>query len=333
MRKHEIRRPFLRAAWLTAAALVFILILTAVPASAQSDPGFALVTGKWTRGAADSVAWVDLATWKLVTRMDGQPSTTAADPDPSPWIPVAGDWNGSGVDTVQMFNVQDWRLVPLEKGPVVGTASDPDPSPWRPVAGNWEGRGVDTVLVFDLRDGSTHRLEEGPIKVDRYDPDPNPWRPLAGDWDGKGRDTIATYRDDEKAPDTAGLWATVAGDWQGRGIDSVAFVHRPTGTLVVPEETAATAALPGSRTAAHGAAGGPASSLDKSLPLKSGCYQTSTNYSSVTKVFHYGAGGCTVIVLESWFQWTCCPNDSNGGTYSCSHVLKVKSHTSGYSNC
>lgn len=328
MKKSKIRPTLSRIVWLTGAVLGAILILAAAPAAAQIDSGYYPVAGKWTRSAADSVAWVDLVNWKLVTRVDGQLSA-GADPQPTPWIPVAGDWNGSGVDTVQMFNIRDWRLIPLEKGPVTDVA-DPDPSPWVPVAGKWDGR-VDTVLVFDLRDGSTHRLEEGPIKVDRYDPDPNPWRPLAGNWDGKGIDTIATYRDDEKAPDTAGLWATVAGDWQGRGIDSVAFIYRPTGTLVLPEATAATASLPSSRTAAGGAVGG--LSLDKSLPLKSGCYQTSTNYSSVTKVFHYGGGGCTVIVLESWFQWTCCPNDSNGGAYSCSHVLKVKTHTSGYSNC
>jgi hypothetical protein len=189
---------------------------------------------------------------------------------------------------------------------------------------------VDTVLVFDLRDGSTHRLEEGPIKVDRYDPDPNPWRPLAGNWDGKGIDTIATYRDDAKSPDTKGLWATVAGDWQGRGIDSVAFIYRPTGALVLPGRTAA-ASLPGSTTAGHGTEEGPASPLDKSLPLKSGCYQTSTNYSSVTKVLHSAGGGCTGLVLESWFLWTCCPNDS--GAYSCTHVLKVRTSSYGYSNC
>jgi hypothetical protein len=331
MKESKIRLSLNRAAWIAGAVLVSALTLAGAPAAAQIDSGYFPVTGKWTRGAADSIAWVDLATWKLVTRFEEPTSVASSNPEPNPWIPVAGNWDGSGVDTVQMFNVKDWRLIPLEKGPVTEVA-DPSPNPWIPVAGNWDARGVDTVLVFDLRDGSTHRLEEGPLKVDRYIPTANPLRPLAGDWDGKGRDTIATYQDDEKAADTAGLWTVVAGDWQGRGIDTVAFVHRPTGTLVVPEETTATAAPSRSRTAARDA-GGPASSLDKSLPLKSGCYQKSTNYSSVTKVFHYGVGGCMVLVLESWFQWTCCPIDVNGTTYSCSHVLKVKTHTYGYSNC
>jgi hypothetical protein len=216
-----------------------------------------------------------------------------------------------------MFNVQTWQLIPLAKGPVADRVADPDPSPWRPVAGDWDGRGVSTVAVSDLRDGSIHRLEEGPIKVDRYVPAANPWRPLAGDWDGKGRDTVATYRDDEKAPDTAGLWTAVAGDWQGRGIDTVAFVDRVTGTLAVPEAATATAAP----------------FLGKSLQLADGCYQKGTNDSSVTKVFHYSGGGCMVLVLESWLEWTCCPIDVSGAAYSCSKVLKVKTQTYGYSNC
>lgn len=332
MKKSKIRPTFSRAVWLTGAVLGALLILAGAPAAAQIDPGYYPVAGKWTRGAADSIAWVDLATWKLVTKTVEMPSTTAADPQPQPWIPVAGDWDGSGVDTVLMFNVQDWRLIPLEKGPVTEVA-DPDPNPWVPVAGNWDGRGVDTVLVFDLRDGSTHRLEEGPIKVDRYDPDPNPWRPLAGNWGGKGLDTIATYRDDEKAPDTAGLWTAVAGDWQGRGTDTVAFLHRPTGTLVLPEEATATAAPPRSRTASRGAAGGPASSLDKALQLPGGCYQKITDYASVAKVLKYGVGGCMVLVIESWYEWTCCPIDVNGTTYSCGKAFKSKVHSYGYSNC
>ncbi|MFL6259173.1 MAG: hypothetical protein ACJ76Y_05620 [Thermoanaerobaculia bacterium] len=332
MKEHKIRLTLSRTVWLTGAVLGAILILAGAPAAAQIEPGFFPVTGKWTRGAADSVAWVDLATWKLVTRPVEQPAWPP-DPDPNPWIPVAGDWDGDGVDTVQIFNVQTWQLIPLEKGPDTDWVKDPDPNPWMPIAGNWDGRGVDTVVVVDLRDGSIHRLEEGPIKVDRYIPAANPWRPLAGDWDGKGSDTIATYRDDEKAPDTAGRWTAVAGDWQGRGIDTAGFVDRLTGTLAVPEVTTATAALPRSRTAARGAAEGPAPSLDKSLQLAGGCYQKSTNYSSVTKVFHYGGGGCMVLVLESWFEWSCCPIDVNGASYACSKVLKMKSHTYGYSNC
>jgi hypothetical protein len=329
MRKHEIRLPFHRVAWLTAAALVFVLILTASPAAAQLDPGEVPVAGKWSRGAADSVAWVDLATWKLVTRME-QPFVQLSDPEPEPWIPVAGDWDGDGVDTVLMFNVQTWELAPLEKGPFETVAVEPKPLPGVPVAGDWEGRGIDTVLVFDLRDGSLRRPEDRPIKIDPYDPDPNPWRPVVGDWDGRGRDTVATYRDDERAPDLKGAWTTVAGDWQGRGFDSVAFVHGPTGTLVQQEMDLGALATKSSRTA------GRASFLDnlqKSGSGSGGCYQKATGYSSVTKVFHYGVGGCMIIVLENWTQLNCCPIDLDGTHYSCSHILKFKTHTYAYTNC
>lgn len=313
-KRNNIHRISNRAAWLIGAVLIS-LTLTAAPVAAQNDPGYLPVTGKWARGAADSVAWVDLATWKLVTRFAEQPSLTSTDPDPNPWIPVADDWNGAGIDTVQMFNVYDWRLIPIEKGPVTTVGADPDPSPWRPVAGNWDGRAVATVSVFDLRDGSIHRLEEGPIEVRGYVPASNPWRPLAGDWDGKGRDTIATYRDEEKAPDTAGLWIAVAGDWQGRGTDTVAFLHRPTGTLVLPEA------------AASKAVGGQASSSDKVVQLSDGCYQKNTDYASVTKVVSYAGGGGRTFVIESWDEWTCCPIDANGATYSCGKVFQAKIHS------
>jgi len=302
-KRNNIYRIPYQTGWLIGAVLIS-LTLTAAPAAAAIDSGFLPVVGKWTRGGADAVAWVDLATWKLVTRFAEQPSLTSTDPEPSPWIPVAGDWNGAGVDTVQMFNVYDWRLTPLEKGPITTVAADPEPSPWRPVAGNWEGRGA-TVAVFDLRDSSIHRLEEGPITVHGYVPASNPWRPLAGDWDGKGRDTIATYRDEEKAPDTAGLWTAVAGDWQGRGTDTVAFLHRPTGTLVLPGEAAA----------------------GKVLQLPDGCYQKITDYTSVTKVLSYGSEGGRALVIESWDEWTCCPIDANGATYSCGKVFKAKIHS------
>jgi hypothetical protein len=313
-KRNNIHRIPYRAAWLIGAVLIS-LTLTAAPAAAKIDSGFLPVVGKWTRGGADSVAWVDLATWKLVTRFAEQPSVTSKDPDPNPWIPIAGDWNGAGIDTVQMFNVYDWRLIPLEKGLTTTVAADPDPSPWRPVAGNWEGRGVATVAVFDLRDSSIHRLEEGPIEVRGYVPASNPWRPLAGDWDGKGRDTIATYRDEEKAPDTAGLWTAVAGDWQGRGTDTVAFLHRPTGTLVLPEKATAAAAVRG-----------PASS-DKVLQLPDGCYQKITDYASVTKILSYGGESGKAFVIESWDEWTCCPIDADGATYSCGKVFRAKIHS------
>ncbi|HEX4499435.1 MAG TPA: hypothetical protein VIE43_27425 [Thermoanaerobaculia bacterium] len=314
-KRNNIHRIPYQAGWLIGAVLIS-LTLTAAPAAAQNDPGYLPVTGKWTRGAADAVAWVDLATWKLVTRFAEQPSIASSDPQPNPWLPVTGDWNGAGIDTVQMFNVYDWRLIPLEKGPATTVAADPDPSPWRPVAGNWDGRGVATVSVFDLRDGSIHRLAEGPIEVHGYVPAANPWQPLVGDWDGKGRDTIATYRDEEKAPDTASPWTVVAGDWQGRGIDTVAFLHRPTGTLVLPEKSTASKAVRD-----------PASSSDKVLQLPDGCYQKNTDYASVTKVLSYGGGSGMSFVIESSDEWTCCPIDANEATYSCGEVFKTKTHS------
>jgi hypothetical protein len=310
-KRNNIHRIPYRAAWLIGAVLIS-LNLTAAPAAAQVDPGYLPVIGKWAHGGADSLAWVDLATWKLVTRFSEQPSVTSTDPEPSPWRPVAGDWNGTGIDTVQMFNVHDWRLIPIERGPATTEAADPEPSPWRPIAGNWEGRGVATVEVFDLRDSSIHRLEEGPSVVHGYVPASNPWRPLAGNWDGRGRDTIATYRDEERAPDTAGLWTPVAGDWQGRGTDTVAFLHRPTGTLVLPGEAAAKGAV---RAAA---------AADKVLQLPDGCYQKITDYASVTKVLSYGGDGGRAFVIDSWDEWTCCPTGANGATYSCGKVFKAK---------
>ena len=46
--------------------------LAAAPAQAQIDPGMIPVAGTWNRGDADTVAWVDLATWKLVTHFEGE---------------------------------------------------------------------------------------------------------------------------------------------------------------------------------------------------------------------------------------------------------------------
>ena len=314
---------------LAAAVLISTLGLAGVPAAAQkADPGFLLVTGHWSRGAADSVAWVDLATWKLVTSTEGRPSS---EPPPQPWLPVVGDWDGDGVDTVDMFNIQDWSLVPLDRGPVTTVTSDPQPQPWLPVAGDWNGKGLDTVLVFDQRDGSTHRLEEGPLHVDRYDPSPNPWRPLAGDWEGSGRETLASYQDSATAPDSLGLWATVAGDWTGGGIDTVAFVHLPTGTLVPSEAATGIAAF---NTAATSRKRSPAPFLGKNGDSGNGCYTSIKNYASVAKVFKYGAGGCMILVIESWYEWHCCPITSGTPAYyGCSKTFKSKVHSYGYSNC
>jgi hypothetical protein len=314
---------------LAAAVLVSLPILAGVPAAAQqAGPGFSLVAGHWSRGAADSIAWVDLATWRLVTSTEGH---LAEDPQPQPWLPVTGDWDGDGIDTVQMFNVHDWRLVPLDRGPVTGETAEPQPVPWLPVAGDWDGDGIDTVLVFDQRDGSTHRLEEGPPRIGVFDPQPSSWRPLAGDWEGIGRETIASYQDDARSPDSQGLWGTVAGKWNGGRIDTVAFVHLPTGTLVSAEEAIAAAAF---NPAAVDRKRSPAPLPGKNNQPGSGCYTAIKNYSSVVKVFKYGGGGCMVLVLEAWNEWHCCAISSGQPAYfACTQTFKFKTTSHGYSNC
>jgi hypothetical protein len=318
-------KPFVQSA----AVLISLLGFAAVPAAAQkADPGFALVTGHWSRGAADSIAWVDLATWKLVTRIDDHPSL---DPQPQPWLPVAGDWDGDGVDTVQMFNVHDWRLVPLDRGPVTGESADPQPQPWLPVAGDWDGRGIDTVLVFDQRDGTTHRLEEGPLNVVGYDPQPQPWRPLAGHWESLEKESIASYKDSASAPDTQRNWGTVAGNWDGSRIDTLGFVHLPTGTLVLPEAITTAPALKSGMTGGKRIA---APFFDKDNQPGSGCYTTIKDYGSVAKIFKYSVGGCMILVIESWWEWNCCPITSGQPAYyGCSKAFKTKVHSYGYSNC
>jgi hypothetical protein len=244
------------------------------------------VTGHWSKGDADSVAWVDLATWKLVTQIKG--SSPVADPEPSPWMPVAGDWDGSGAQTVKMFDPHTWKLVDAAAGPMTGS-SDPQPQPWVPVAGDWDGRGVDTVLVVDLRDRSVHKLEEGPIRVDRYDPEPSPWRPLAGKWDGRV-DTIAWVQ----AEGAASTWHPVAGDWDGRGLDTVAAVHS-SGALVQAIQTSS------GRTPA-------------------GCYTVIKNATDIVKVFYGIDGSVTVIHIKMHEEWTCCPV-SLLNQYLCSEKL------------
>jgi hypothetical protein len=292
-----------------------LLVLAAAPAAAQLDPGtrgWALVTGHWSKGAPDTAAWVDLATWMLVTKVDGPPPV--ADPDPSPWMPVAGDWDGSGVQTVKMFDSHTWKLVDLAEGPVVG--SDPDPSPWVPVAGAWDGGGIATVRVFDLRDQSVHKLEEGPIKFDRYDPEPDPWRPLAGDWDGRGIDTISTYQVDAKtaSPD----WVQVAGDWDGDGIDTLGSVYVPTGQLLTgtPEalKIARSTVVTGSEPffAPAMAGGGP------------GCFTNTRDLTSSVHTYQAGGGICVWLIVYNWVDWTCCPLTPQGGFYACGGTPRFK---------
>lgn len=283
------KRSIQPGVWLFAG--LCLLVLAAVPASAQLDPGtrgWALVTGHWNKGDVDSAAWVDLTNWTLVTQFKG--AKPIEDPDPNPWMPVAGDWDGSGVQTVKMFDPHTWSLVDLAKGPVAGS-TDPQPQPWVPVAGDWDGRGIDTVRVVDLRDQSVHKIEEGPIPVKSYDPDPSPWRPLAGKWDGR-IDTIAFVR----AEGASNTWRPVAGDWDGRGIDTVAAVHS-SGALVQAIST-----TPGRAPA--------------------GCYTVIKNATDIVKVFYGIDGSVTVIHIKMHEEWTCCPI-SLLGQYLCSMKLVV----------
>lgn len=312
------KRSFRPVVWLF--TVLCLLAFAAVPAKAQLDSGtknWALVTGHWSKGAPDTVAWVDLATWKLVTQFDG--ARPVADPDPSPWMPVAGDWDGSGVQTVKMFDSHSWKLVDVAEGPLEGS-SDPQPTPWVPVAGDWDGRGVDTVRVFDLRDRSVHKLEEGPIKVDRYDPDPSPWRPLAGDWDGRGVDTISTYQVD---PKTDGKdWIPVAGDWNGDGIDTFGAVYLPTGQLLDGGDLAAL------RTAQRWTGVGPGPILPQMPGGSGGCFTTTRDLTSSVHQYQAGGGICVWIIVYKWVDWTCCPLTAQGGFYACGGTPRIKFGTS-----
>ena len=304
------KRSFQAGAWLFAG--LCLLVLATVPATAQIDPGmkgWALVTGHWSKGAPDSLAWLDLATWKLATQIDG--STSVADPQPQPWIPVVGDWDGDGIDSVQMFEPHTWRVVPAEEGPIAA-GFDPEPSPWVPVAGDWKGRGVDTIRVVDLRDGSVHDLAEGPTKIDRYDPEPSPWIPVAGDWDGKGIDTVAQVRR-EGAVDA---WQVVAGDWDGDGIDTVALVHRASGKLV----GAAGESAPLSK-AKSTAPSSQRALFDKFSTGPGVCYTVIKNATTVYKVFYLQDGGVIVVKISSHELWTCCPIDVQHLHYACSMEL------------
>jgi hypothetical protein len=295
--------------------------LAAAPTQAQIDPGMIPVAGTWNRGGGDTVAWVDLATWKLVTSVTG--GHPSEDPQPQPWVPVAGDWNGDGVDSVQMFNVYDWRLVAAERGPLASIAVG-DPIPWVPVAGDWDGDGIDSVLVFDQRDSSLHRIEEGPIGVERFDPDPQPWRPVAGDWDGDRIDTLATFQTEAATtPAPAAVWASLAGDWDGDGIDSPAALHLPSGELVQPEPEIGTAPRTGNVSSRFG----------KAFQMPNGCYWTIKNHTTKVIKMKYGVGGCMFIVMKNWEKWTCCPVSADGSQASCSMKLEGSVSTPSYSNC
>ncbi|MBW8877728.1 MAG: hypothetical protein JF614_22395 [Acidobacteria bacterium] len=288
---------------------VVALFLGVAPALAQtSEAGWMILAGRWSKGAADTPAWFDLAGWRLVTRFDGPVPRAILDPDPSPWYPVAGDFDGDGVDEVMMFNRQTWEVVPASKGPLTVTV-DPQPTPWVPVAGNWDGKGIATLRVFDLRDGSLHNLAER-LGVVRWDPDPSPWRPQVGNFDGRGVDTVARWRLDEK--DAAGAeWVQVVGDWNGSGIDTLGAVSATTGELVVADKVALKSAMRPDPI-----------SLD--VVINGGCYTTTKNYGESVHVVNIG-GACMWIVIATWEEWSCCSLTPAGGSYACGKKLRIKS--------
>lgn len=305
-------------------ASALTLGLAATPARAQIDNGTVPVVGTWSRGAHDTVAWVDLTRWSLVTETTGAPfaSPPAAD---LPWIPVAGDWDGDGVDSVQMFHRQTWQVVPLEQDRVAVTG-DPSPTPWIPVAGDWDGDGVDTLAVYDLRDDRLHGLEEGPGRIDGYVPAPNPVFPVAGDWDGDGIDTLSTLELEERSTESsAPAWAFLSGDWDGDGIDTDATLHLATGELVFPEIAPARSAagVSSAATTDRGIAG--------IFEEYSACYTTIKNKITMKHIFKDPFGGCNVIVVTTWIERTCCLNSQQ--YYSCTSDFKSSGGSYGYSFC
>lgn len=145
------RRRLRPGAFLTGSliALVSLTGLAATPARAQevapgAGPGFLPVVGTWIRGGVDSVAWVDLDTWYLVTSTEG--GNPFADPQPQAWRPVAGDWDGDGVDTLSTFQHVE---------------STPVPAPvWVSVAGDWDGDGIDSMAGLHMPTGHLALADE-----------------------------------------------------------------------------------------------------------------------------------------------------------------------------
>lgn len=293
----------------------------AAPAQAQIDIGDmpVPVVGTWSRGANDTVAWVDVNNWKLITEVSGR---LTSDPQPQPWVPVAGDWDGDGVDTVKMFHRLSWRLESLERGKIE-VIKDPHPCPWDPMVGDWDGDGLDTVAVYDRRDGSLHRIEEGPGRIEGYVPDLNAAYPLAGDWDGDRVDTIATVRN--ASPETESAWAILSGDWDGDGIDTNASLHLGTGELVHPEiELEARKSMTGGASSAAGRTGDLSGIFDQDItPVGGLCFKFKSKVQQ--KVISFS---CMTIVITNWTETTCCPTSSTG-SYACSSQLKGSTKTYG----
>jgi hypothetical protein len=303
------RRPsgaFLIGSFLTLASSFTLM----APLAQAQDRGFLPVTGTWTRGGNDTVAWLDLATWKIVSATEG--GNPVADPQPQPWIPVVGDFDGDGVDSIQMFNPRDWRLLPAERGPVEGSVGDP--IPWLPVAGDWDGDRIDTVKVFNACDSSLHNLGDGPSIAGYCDPD-DWWFAVAVDWEGRGIDTLAAYQEQATGHKSAAVWSTVFGDWDGDGIDTQAELHMPDGQLVQGvEERVVAQSLASQTSSVH-------SVFDAAGLGGPNCWTTIKN-KKTTWVKKYLPNGLPIYVCYStWEEWTCCFSSSSSGTI-CSMKLK-----------
>src|SRR5690349_8800649 len=84
-------------------ALVFAVGAPAAAATVDDTP-FCLSVGKWgpwgPNGPGpnpyDSIAFVDLDSWKLVTEVRGIQPVSVFGLEAQPWIPVAGDFDGDG---------------------------------------------------------------------------------------------------------------------------------------------------------------------------------------------------------------------------------------------
>lgn len=302
-------------------ASALTLGLTATPVQAQIDFGDVPVpvVGTWSRGANDTVAWVDMTNWKLVTEVTGAvPSRLEA----GPWVPVAGDWDGDGVDSVRMFHRLSWQLEPLEAGPARGP-ENPHPCPWDPLVGDWDGDGLDTVSVYDHRDGSLHRIEEGPGRIDGYVPAIDSVSLLVGDRDGDGIDTIATVRNASAGSESA--WAILSGDWDGDGIDTDASLHLGTGELVHPEiELEALRSVAGGASSAAGRTGDLSGIFDQDISLGGLCFKFKSKVQQTAI-----SVSCMTVVITNWTETTCCPIPINPTKYSCNSTLKGSTKTYG----
>jgi hypothetical protein len=293
--------------------LVSSLGFTATPAQAQIDPGMIPVAGTWNRGGNDTVAWLDLSTWKLVLSTEGGHPIT--DPDPQPWVPVAGDFDGDGVDSIQMFNPADWRLVPAERGPQEGRVGDP--IPWLPVAGDWDGDRIDTVKVVNACNGTLHDLADGPSIVGYCDPE-DWWFAVAGQSEGGGVDTLVIYQNQSDTQKSAAVWATVFGDWDGDGIDTGAELHMPSGELVQAEEESLFARSLSSETSST-----ESSSVDSLFDadiIGFDCFTSIIN-KKTTKITQYHFGVKVTYCRTTWQEFSCC---AISGGYKCQIKNKSK---------